>query len=395
MMKNNSFHLLLAACILVSCATVPTPTPTGERSDPTTGMTNTNLPTLTPQPAIEPYTSDYQAVKLVWFYKPPVTGNLDPLAEHYDFFILTRMDEKTRDGLRSMGVEAPILQYLLFAEVQDPGGCSEQPNHNQVAEDIGDFCELESQHPDWFLRDALGNGLANDDGYKIMDAGNSEWRNYWLERARISQETLMWHGVFLDNVEGSLVKRYRYFGVPKDYPDDVRYQAAIEDNLRFLYTTYFQPSGRLLYANIISVYDPAVWFRYMQYLDGAMLENFAVGWNEDYKDVSDWEAQLEIVEKTQAMGKEIILVAQGAEFDHQRETFALASYLLVNNGKAYFRYSNDLAYNQNWMYDNYFLALGLPLGPRYLLDDTWVRDFEKGRVMVNPALNTASIEIQN
>lgn len=384
----------MAACLLVSCAAIPSPVPT-EHTVPSPVPTITNLPPPTPIPTLQEYWSDYQAVRLAWFYKPPDSGNLASLAEDYDFFILTRMDEQERDTLKSMGVEVPILQYLLFAEVQDPGSCSEQPNHNQVAEDIGDFCELTSQHPDWFLRDSLGNILVNDDGYTIMDPGSSGWRNYWLERAKTSQDVWMWQGVFLDNVEASLEKRYRYLGFPRDYPDDASYQAAIEDNLRFLYTTYFQPSGRPLYANIISLKDSEVWFRYLQYLDGALLENFAVGWNEDYKDVADWETQMEIAEKTQALGKEIILVAQGTQSDHQRQTFALASYLLVNNGKAYFRYSNDLTYDQDWAYDNYFEPLGLPLGPRYPVEDSWVRDFEKGRVLVNPVLNTADIEYQN
>lgn len=388
------FFLLMAACILVSCATISSPAP-AEPPVSTPAAMNTNLPPATTTPPFEQYGSDYQAVRLAWFYKPPASGNLASLAENYDFFILTRMDEQERDTLQSMGVDAPILQYLVFAEAQDPGGCSEQPNHNQVAEDIGDFCELTSQHPDWFLRDSLGNILVNDDGYTIMDPGNSGWRNYWLERAKTSQDVWKWQGVFLDNVEASLEKRLRYLGFPRDYPDDASYQAVIEDNLRFLYTTYFQPSGRPLYANIISIKDPEVWFRYLQYLDGAMLENFAVGWNEDYKDVSDWETQMEIAEKTQALGKEIILVAQGTQFDHQRQTFALASYLLVNNGKAYFRYSNDLAYDQDWAYDNYFEPLGLPLGPRYPVGDSWVRDFQKGRVQVNPVLNSAGIEYQN
>jgi hypothetical protein len=264
-----------------------------------------------------------------------------------------------------------------------------------VAENVGDFCELLSQHRDWFLQDANGNILSNDDGYKLMDPGNYEWRAYWLDRVRISQETLHWQGVFLDNVEASLEKRSRYGNIPAAYPEDASYQAAIEDNLRYLYTTYFQPQGRLLYANIISLQDAAVWFRYLQYLDGAMMEDFAVDWNDAYKRSYEWEAQMDIVEKTQALGKGIILVSQGSEFDHQRELFAFASYLLVNHGTAYFRYTNASSYDENWIYENYSDQLGPALGSRYRIDDVWVRDFTNGSVWVNLSTNTGGINLTN
>lgn len=347
----------------------------------------------TPLPTPD-YGENYQAIQLAWFYKPPAGGDLNAIAKNYSAFILTRMDEHERDALRFLGVNAPILQYLLFGEIQDPGSCIEQPMHNQVAEKIGDFCNIVKQHPDWFMNYIFGGVAANGDDYKLMDPGNEGWRAFWLERAQISQEQLGWQGVFLDNVEASLNKRIQNGGIPKDYLNDASYQAAIEANLRFLYENYFKPTGRPLFANIISVNDPAVWFRYMQYLDGAMIENFAVGWHDDYKSPSFWETQMDIVEKTQASGKAVILVSQGNEFDNARQVFALASYLLVNNGKAYFRYTNGETYDRNWLYDNYHLKLGKPLGPRYKEGDAWKRDFEKGKIMVNPVLNTASIDVK-
>lgn len=365
---------------------------------PTQPPTQTAVPAASPTPvaAPNPTPEDAPAIqvqtRLAWFYKPPHSGNLAAIAQGYQFFILTRMDERERDALRGLGVEAPILQYLLFDEVQDPGSCLEQPNHNQVAEEIGDFCELRQQHADWFLRDAEGNVLSNDDGYRLMNPGNPAWQAYWLERARNSQENLGWQGVFLDNVEASLEKRRQYGSVPVDYPDDASYQAAIEDNLRFLYTTYFQPEGRPLYANIIALEDREVWFRYLQYLDGAMIEDFAAGWNGEYSNVYEWEAQLELAEQTQARGKQILLVSQGDEFDHAREAYSFASYLLINNGNAFFRYSNAAAYDENWSYENTSLQLGAALGARYPVGSTWVRDFERGQVWVDPNAHTAGIE---
>jgi hypothetical protein len=352
-------------------------------------------PTLqpTPIPTVN-YGKDYQAIRLAWFYKPPADGDINALANNYSAFILTRMDEAERDHLRALGVKAPILQYILFSEIQDPGSCTKQPFHNQVAEKIGDFCDIQKKHPDWFLQNTFGQVVANDNGYKLMDPASDGWRAYWLDRIRVSQEQLGWQGVFLDNVEGSLNKRIEYGAIPKNYLNDASYQAAIESNLRYLYLNYFKPKGRPLFANIISVNDAAVWFRYMQYLDGAMIENFAVGWHDDYIKAPAWEAQLDLVEKTQALGKEMILVSQGSQDNSKREVFSLASYLLVNNGKAYFRYADADVYEQNWMFNNYYLKLGSPLRPRYKDGNAWKRDFEYGQVTVNPAANTASIVLK-
>jgi hypothetical protein len=380
--SSRAYFILLIIVLLAACA------PAKQAQTSQTSI----QPTAQPAPlATIDYGKDYQAIQLAWFYKPPSDGDLNSLAANYSAFILTRMDEKERDRLRTMGDEVPIYQYLLFGEIQDPGGCNKQPYHNQVAEKIGDFCEIEKQHPDWFLQNPFGGEVANDNGYKIMDPGNDGWRAYWLERARISQEQLGWKGVFLDNVEASLDKRLRYGAIPKKYPTDASYQAAIESNLQYIYLNYFKPQGLPLFANIISLNDPAVWFRYMQYLDGAMIENFALGWHEDHITGSDWETQMDLVEKTQALGKVLILVAQGSQDNTTLEIFALASYLLVNNGKAYFRYTDAAAYDGNWLYNNYHLDLGKPLGPRYKVGNTWMRDFEKGQVSVDLASNSANI----
>jgi hypothetical protein len=257
---------------------------------------------------------------------------------------------------------------------------------------VGDYCLIVAKHPDWFLRDALGNIVTNKDGYQLMDPANVGWREFWLSRAKMSQEKLGWRGVFLDNVEASLDKRIQNGAVLKNYLDNSSYQAAVEDYLKYLYTNYFQPNKVPLYGNIISLNDPVVWTRYLKYLDGAMIENFAVGWD-GYKSQSDWETDLVLAESAQAMGKGVILVSQGTIIDLDRQAFSLASYLLVSNGRAYFRYTNDQNYEQSWLNENYHTRLGYPLGPRYKDGSQWVRDFENGRVTVNPKTHQSSIDL--
>ena len=323
------------------------------------------------------------SVRLAWFYKPPENESISVLAENFDFFILTHRDEEERDELRTLGVETTIYQYLDFVQIMDPGSCTKRPYGNQVAYQIGDFCKILKEHPSWFLRDEQGE-LIRHDSNVYMDAGNSEYRQFWLERTKQMQMEFGWEGVFIDNVEASLNKLLRVGAQPANYKNDSEYQAAIEGFLQYLHVQYFKPQEVPVMANIIEWNNQDVWFRYMQYLDGVMIESFSLDYNNDYLLVDEWEEDINLAVKTQALGKTVILVAQGNEEDQAREEFALGSYLLANDGLAYFRYTNSESYGLVWLYDNYSIELGLPLGPAYQTGNMWKRDFEQGSVIINP-----------
>ncbi len=333
--------------------------------------------------------------QLAWFYKPPTDDDLGTLEQNFSTFILTKNDEDKRDALRAQGVEAPFLQYIASEVIIDPGSCTTKPWQNQAAYRVGDFCEISDNHADWFLLDEAGNRIVEElgGGMKgvMMDPGNTEWRAFWLERAREMQETLGWDGVFMDNVEASLSKRERRGQLPAAYPDDASYQAAVEGFLAYVYTSYFQPEGRILQGNIIELRDDEVWFRYLQYMDGAMEEGWAVDWSDGYLNADKWERHMVRVEQTQFEGKQAVLVSQGAQENTQRQEFSYASYLLVSNGNASFRYTNDEDYRDPWLYSNYDYDLGAPPGARYQDGNTWRRAFEHGTVAVDPTTNSASI----
>jgi hypothetical protein len=331
-----------------------------------------------------------KAVSLAYFYKPPDNSGASALAQNFGTFILTHADESFRDQLIAQGVKTPILQYIGFDEIQDPGSCTASPQRNQVTYQPGDFCDISQNHSDWFLLDANGDRIQTDNWY-VMDPGNSGWRKFWLTRAEQSQQQFGWQGVFLDNVEASLARRVQENGVPVKYPDDASYQTAIAGFLKYLSANYFKPNNVPLLANIISRRGTDAWQKYLQFLNGAMEETWAVDWHTGYLDVDSWNADLARAEQAQQMGKYEILVSQGDQGDTNRQNFAYASYLLVANGMASFRYTNASSYRQVWIYPNYDIDLGAPLGPRYQVGEQWRRDFSKGYVLVNPADHTATI----
>lgn len=338
-----------------------------------------------------PASSGDGSVNTVWFYKPPENGSLSTVADNFDMFILTHRDEDERDEMRALGVNEPFYQYLLFVQIMDPESCTDRPFGNQVAYKPGDFCQLLAEHPDWFLRDTNGELIRRGDNV-FMDPGNEGYREFWLQRAKEMQDQFGWDGVFIDNVEGSLAKIYREGVQPANY-NDATYQQAIEGFLAYLKQNYFGPENKPVFANIIELQDVSVWYRYIEHLDGAMIESFAADYDDRYLSASDWEYQMEVIRRSQEAGKSLILVTQGRENDRARQEFALGSYLLVNNGQSYFRYTNSDYYNQIWLYDNYSLALGSPLGDMYKVSSAWRRDFEKGYVIVDPVMNAVEIQI--
>lgn len=336
-----------------------------------------------------------KVVNLAFFYKPPNNSDASTVAKNFNTVVLTHLDESFRDQLKTNGFSSTIPQYLRFEAIMDPGDCTSTPMRNQVAYKPGDFCTISRDHPDWFLLDAQGKRLGADklgDNYYMMDPGNQAWRAFWLSRALEMQAQFGWSGLFLDNVEASLTKRKMTSGLPAKYADDIAYKSAVRGFLDYLYNNYAKANNRPMIANIATLKERVSWYEYLPYLDGAMTERWSVDWSySSYADATTWEADMLMAEQTQSLGKSIIMVAPGSETDINRQNFAFASYLLVSNGKAAFRYSNSSTYRYIWLYSNYQVDLGTPLGPRYKSGTLWRRDFTKGFVTVDPANHTATI----
>lgn len=368
-------------------------------------------PAVVAQPPEVYQKAKQDSLELTWFYKPPGDGtSTKTLATQVQHFILTRNDEDLRDQLRALKVSTPILQYIRFDAIEDPCNgkcpCQETPWNNQVAWEPGDFCEIQSKHPDWFLRTKAGNLIDVKTGnqrHVWMDPGNPGWRDFWLARVKTAQEKWGWDGVFLDNVQASLGQFSKDKISVRNYPDDPTFQTAVKGFLDHIRNAYFSPQKRPLEGNVIFLpwgQEKDVWQAYINAMDGAMLEDFAVGWQSgSFKSSQQWLSQIESIEESQKRGKHVTLVAQGAREDLERQSFALASYLLVNAGLARFRYTDSRGkYNQFWDYDSYSKAraLGKPLKDRQpLTQGGWRRDFEQGFVTVNPEAHQGQIILKS
>jgi hypothetical protein len=336
----------------------------------------------------------YKAIKLVWLYGIPI-DNVDPklFVENIDLFISTKGLEQQRDQLRTQGTNAPFFQYILFNEIEDPGNCNGEPFFDQVADKPGDYCRIDRLNPDWFLTTNDGNRIHSEppyDNYWMLDPGNPGWREFWLSRMQ-ERENLGWNGIFLDNLEARPQNHENVLD-QKRYPDVASYQQANLEFLQFLYE-YYHAKNTPVFANILAAENIRDWTLFLPYLDGAMLEDFAVDWDSGYYSPEKWEEQMEIARTTQLMGKKIILVSQGNRYDIERQKFSLGSFLLVQQGNAFFRYTHAGNYDQPWMYLNYLLDPGRPKGDKYKQGESWKRDFEHGYVSVNPISHKVEISV--
>jgi hypothetical protein len=335
-----------------------------------------------------------ELVNLAFFYKPPSNSDAITIAANFKSVILTGGDETFRNSLASSGFNSTIPQYFRAEAIQDPGNCTSSPAKNQIANRAGDFCSISQNHPDWFLLDTNGNRMktSSTSGYYRMDPGNTGWRNFFVTRLLETQQQSGWSGLFLDNVEASLSAIQSSGQTSAKYSDNASYQAAVGGFLQHLYQNYALPYGRPLLGNIIARQDDATWYSYIQYMDGAMQERWSVAWSiTDYLSENKWKSDMVLAEQTQSKGKYIILVAPGDKTNTSRQNFAFASYLLISNGKAAFRYADDDLYREVWLYENYNVDLGSPTGPRYQIGTAWRRDFTKGYVVVDPVNRTAAI----
>ncbi len=341
-------------------------------------------------------------VRLSYFYKPPASEEeQQSVISHFDTIILTRKDEWFRDEIYdSTGRNA--LQYLRFETIHDPCGlatqdhcdCDKEPFSNNVGWESDDVCRIRDEHPDWFLKNTDGNVIYLED-FVFMDIGNPEWQQFYLSRVLQSQEREGWHGVFLDNVRGSLDHIRLLDQTLAKYPTDESYVNATANFLQFLDEAYFQPHDIPLYANLRSMPTNdahQTWLRYLTYLDGAMDEYWAIDWGPGYLAPADWEYSLETATLTQQEGDEFIAVSHGEANETDRQRFAFASFLLITDGTSSFRYA-DGNYREVLLYNNYLLDLGQPLGSRYQVGEMWHREFERGYVVVNPTLNLAKIVV--
>lgn len=244
-----------------------------------------------------------------------------------------------------------------------------------------DYQEV-NQHEDWFVHDIYGNRLVNKDwGWYCMDVGNQGWRQHCVDYLKEKFDLYAFDGVFADDVWSQLWKE-AWTVPPEDVPD---YPDWHQQMIGFIQYVRLQINPKIFISNTPN--------------------------NDDYVDVSDgkvWEglgqynAEITVLDisslaRRSAEGKYCLVWSK----NYQEDTFSsmqygLSCYLLgVNGSKAYFGWNNVWSESKGY-YPEFedVKLLGNALNEYYSYQSVYARDFENGKVLLNPSWNTHTVNLQ-
>jgi hypothetical protein len=369
-------------------------------------------PAATADSQVQPRQS---SVPLTLFYHPPRDAtSLNVVAERFHSAVFTRGDERYRDQLRAAGFSGPILQYLVANEASGPADLrnADDPcgdyltSGNDVSGIARDFCDALHPYEDVFLHNRAGERLFTTLSwqertgrktryYYLMNPASQRWIDYFVSHASANARQMGYSGLFIDNLDRSLER-----GLSRsensdhhvvEYHSDVQYREAVLHGLSALRSRL---AGTPIWGNVTTAYyRPLDGHAFTPLLDAVMNEYFVGLWRGGLPTADHWELQLQQAERVIQERKAFVAVAQGDRGDLDRLRFALASFLLVADQQAYFRYADDATYEEAWLYDDYRASLGSPLTGRYqAATGVWQRDFQCGRVSVDPVRHRGSIE---
>lgn len=212
----------------------------------------------------------------------------------------------------------------------------------------------------WWLRDADGNKVSIWQNTNALDL-NSDWTDYLASFVETDvMATGFWDGIFYDEVMD-------------------------RSDWRNGYAHLFSATRARLGADAIIITNGSSDSAFAPYVNGRMFETFPSTGN----GTSAWTAsQSDYLSLASKVGYDAVLVVNvntentGAQANYQKMRFGLTTTLL---GNGYFSFDfGDQNHAQLWRYDEQDVALGSPKGDAESEDSVWTRDYENGKVVVNP-----------
>lgn len=301
-----------------------------------------------------------------WGLRSPVPQEI---VEHMAKFDLIATDfniEEYAQQIKQLNPQAVILGYkdvmMMNLEMED--------------------WDIVDQHENWFVHDIHGNRLLNKywDCY-CMDVGNQEWRQHYVDYIKQKFDLYAFDGVFADDVWSELWKD-DWTVPPEDVPDYADWHQQMID---FILYARSQVPAKIFISNTPN--------------------------NGDYADVSDgkvWEGlgqydmqwTLEDIDAlTRISVEDKYCLAWSKNFQKDTLTtmqYGLGCHLLgVNGSKAYFGWNNIWSESKGHYpeFDDIKL-LSNPTNKYYSYQSVYARDFENGKVLVNPSSNTYTVDLQ-
>jgi len=312
---------------------------------------------------------------------------------------------------------------------------------------IARYGDLNSNHPELFLRDSAGNKIYNkpfssplappcndqtDTCWYLMDFGSPTYQSYWLGavQADITNQVWVADGVHADNCITLISSFSPYSATSPVYPDDAHWYPAMNAFASAI-TAGMHAQGQKLWCNrggAYTIFDTgkAAWAA----LDASPTPPdvvadegaFAVSsgpanWATQFVAESQWRSQIDTLHAVKNSKVAIFSHTKlqqsppgdtGLDNWNQPVTYwqsfwyAFGSFQLAKNdspNNAYFAFfGNSESADRIWYADEYdFIDLGKAVGPYAVTTigstNIYWREFEKGYVYVNPTINAVSVPL--
>ena len=281
----------------------------------------------------------------------------------YDIMTMYGPRKEEFKRIKAANPQAVVLHYLNVIDL------SQSP----------ELYDIRTKHPDWLLRDKQGNpcrAYNKTENYRsgsrwAMDP-RSGWREFYAQRA-VEIIEKGFDGIFADNT-------WKYYNWECNYWElDITNDEWIQAWAEFLGYVKAQLRDKLLICNG----DPVE--EYLENSDGDMLESFM------RLDIRNFHEEMGKAKLVSGMGK--ILINHSYYANETITDFNLFRWYytcsLLTDG--YFCYATTFDY---W-HPEYEIKLGAAQREYCQKDGVYQRDFEKGKVMVNPTLKDFRIKLED
>ena len=312
---------------------------------------------------------------------------------HPDIYETARRYKKVILAPQNWILARPLRYYNPHIEVYVHFSAVSTISHIEDRFDTLGYQWVDQNRPRWFLLDNEGNRIQERDfpGAYLVDIGNNELQQRWLERVRDFAQRYGFTGVVMDNV----VRQFLFFQTTscQQYPSADAYHAAMTSFLQYV-SPRLQQAGLKVGANFGEPWSQnnAPYSTWMQYVQVALTENWVRYYHRPtnlygFYSVS---SQIEQVNALDSQGGlESLIQGRTTEAGTATRRYLLGMALLNANSRTYFN-TAPANYEETAHYlPDCELSLGGPQERFTLIaghstnGGVWRRRYENGLVLVN------------
>lgn len=270
-------------------------------------------------------------------------------AGRYSIMAMQSTDQAAVAALRAAKPALAVLLYVTGLRLANNIGWTSVP--------------LSAASLSWHLTDQAGNPIIDSNGLALVDPASPAFQQAFIQHATSWAQQRGFNGIFIDELNASLVWALPAGVSCPKYPTDTSWQAAVSAFINAVGPA-LRAAGLVTIGNLGgTAWFPGLWQQWNGPLDGAMEEAWTDGGDGLAQQLPDWPKKIANVAWSEANGKLTILHSHNTT--RAGNAYGLASMLLVAGGGASYCTANaDYTSDEQW-YPEYTaaLALGVPIDP--------------------------------